>query len=96
MEKNTKTASMHIRVNPEVKERAMHVLNEIGVSASDLFNMLLNQAAIQQRIPFDIVSSKYVCAHGFVHDYTESPVDEDTEEYRSFDDWKEAKEWLDA
>ena len=95
MEKNIRTASMHIRVNPEVKEKAMLVLNEIGVSASDLFNMLLNQVAIQQRIPFELVSSKFVCAHGYLHDYEDSQAEE-VEEYHSFDSWAKAKEWLDA
>ena len=95
MDKNTKSSSMHIRVNPDVKARAMSVLDDIGVSASELFNMLLNQVAIQHKIPFDIVDSKYVCAYGYLHDYSNiSPSPE--EEYHHFETWEEAKEWLNA
>ena len=63
MKAQTKSANMHIRVNPEVKDKAM--------------------------------DSKYICAHGYVHDYTKtSPSPE--EEYHTFDSWKEAKERLRA
>ena len=80
MNKTTKSTSMHIRVNPDVKEKAMAVLDEIGISASDLFNMLLNQVALQHKVPFELVDSKYVCAYGYLHDYSKiSPSDE--EEY---------------
>ena len=89
-----KSSHMHIRVNPAVKEKAMTVLNEMGISASDLFNMLLNQVAIQHRIPFTMVDSQYVCQQGFTHDY--APLSPSREEYQTFDSWKEAKEWLRA
>jgi len=95
MKSNIKSASMHIRVNPEVKERAASVLDEIGISISDLFNMLLNQVAIQHKIPFEIVDSTYVCMHGYQHNYSSiSPSDES--EYQTFNNWKDAKEWLRA
>ncbi|MCL2045082.1 MAG: type II toxin-antitoxin system RelB/DinJ family antitoxin [Oscillospiraceae bacterium] len=94
MEKNTKSANMHIRVNPDVKEKAMVVLNEMGISASELFNMLLNQVAIQQRIPFELVSSKYVCTHEYSHDWTNMKPDDEDAVGIKFDNWSEAKEWL--
>ena len=73
MKETTKSANMHVRVNPEVKERAMLVLEDMGVSLSDLFNLLLNQVAIQHRIPFEIVDNSYVCAYGYKHDYSKTP-----------------------
>ena len=95
MNENIKSTQMHIRVNPDVREKAMEVLNEIGISASDLFNMLLNQVAIQHRIPFDLVDSKYICAYGCLHDYSKiSPRTDD--EYIPFENWAKAKEWLNA
>ena len=92
---NSKTSSMHIRVNPETRRKAMAVLDEIGISASELFNMLLNQVAIQNRIPFDLVTTKYICAYGYLHDYSkiQSP---DDDEYTEFDNFDDMKEWLDA
>lgn len=89
MNSATKSANMHIRVNPEVRDKAMSVLSEIGISASDLFNLLLNQVAIQHKIPFELVDS----THFHAHDYSKmAPSPED--EYHTFDSWKEAKEWL--
>ena len=87
MENRTKSANMHIRVNPDVKDKAMIVLSEIGISASDLFNMLLNQVAIQHRIPFELADSIY-----FQTKTSPSPE----EEYHTFDSWQEAKERLRA
>jgi len=91
LNENIKSTQMHIRVNPDVRERAMEVLNEIGISASDLFNMLLSQVAIQHRIPFDLVDSKYICSNGCLHDYSKiSPRADD--EYIPFDNWREKSE----
>ena len=95
MKNNVKSSSMHIRVNPEVKERATVVLDEIGISISDLFNMLLNQVAIQNRVPFSLLTNKYICAHGYQHDYSNVPGPED-DEYTEFDSFDDMKEWLDA
>ena len=91
MKSSTKSANMHIRVNPEVRDRAMAVLSEIGMSTSDLFNLLLNQVAIQHKIPFELVDSMYYRAH----DYSKiAPSAED--EYNTIDTWEEAREWLRA
>ena len=95
MNKNIKSSSMHIRVNPDVKEKAMFVLDEIGISVSDLFNMVLNQVAIQHKIPFEMVDSKYVCAYGYLHDYSKiSPSSEEeySEPFNNFEDLWEALE----
>ena len=95
MDNITESTDVHINLNPEVKERAMIVLDEIGISPSDLFNMLLNQVAIQRRIPFEMVTAEYLCDYGYLHDYSKMlPARED--EYHSFDSWEEAKEWLRA
>ena len=55
----TKSASMHIRVNPKVKKEVEPILEDIGLSLSDVFNMLLNQIRIRGEIPFTLVSSNY-------------------------------------
>ena len=95
MNKNIKSTNMHIRVNPDVKEKAMIVLDDMGVSISDLFNMLLNQVALQHKIPFEIVDSKYVCAYGYLHDYSNispSPEEEYSKPFDNFEDLWEALE----
>ena len=95
MEKKARTTNMHIRVNPEIKEKAMEILDDIGISASDIFNMLLHQITIQQKVPFELVSNKYICSYGYQHDYSDiQPPDE--EEYVVFESWDKAKEWINA
>ena len=45
-----KTATLNLRVNPEVKERAEKVLAQLGVP----INMYLNQISLTGGIPFSI------------------------------------------
>ena len=83
MSEKIKSTQMHIRVNREVKERAMAVLDEIGITVSDVFNMLLNQLAIQHRVPFDLLTDRYICTHGYLHDYSDLEPPKD-DEYHMF------------
>ena len=53
MSKNT---TINIRVDSEIKEQAGKVLDTMGLSFSDAFNLLLHQVKIQRCLPFDIVS----------------------------------------
>ena len=89
MSVNSKANTMHIRINPEVKARALPVLNDIGISIGDLFNMVLAQVANQHRIPFDLLDSTHTV------DYTKIKP-EPISEYSHFESWQDAKEWLDA
>ena len=50
---------MHIRVNPKVKRETEPILEDIGVTFSDVFNMLLNQIRIRGEIPFTLISNYY-------------------------------------
>ena len=49
-----KTATLNLRVNPEVKERAEKVLAQLGVPMSTAINMYLNQISLTGGIPFSI------------------------------------------
>ena len=53
MSKNT---TINLRVNSEVKEQAGLILDAMGLSFSDAFNLLLHQIRIQRSLPFDIVA----------------------------------------
>ena len=53
MSKNT---TINLRVNSEVKEQAGLILNAMGLSFSDAFNLLLHQIRIQRSLPFDVVA----------------------------------------
>ena len=59
MNSSTKSTSMHIRVNPKVKKEVQPILDDIGISLSDIFNLLLNQIRIRGEIPFTLISNYY-------------------------------------
>jgi len=48
-----KTASIHVRVEPELKAEGERVLREIGLSSSDFISMTYRQLVMRQGLPFD-------------------------------------------
>ena len=53
MSKNT---TINLRVNSEVKEQAGKILDAMGLTFSEAFNLMLHQVRIQRALPFEIVS----------------------------------------
>jgi len=53
MSKNT---TINLRVNSEVKEQAGMILDAMGLSFSDAFNLMLHQIKIQRCLPFEVVA----------------------------------------
>ena len=49
-----KTANVLARVEPEVKEQAETILNQLGVPASVVINMLYRQIILTRSIPFPL------------------------------------------
>ena len=49
-----KTANVLARVEPEIKEEAESILNQIGVPASVVINMLYRQIIYTRSIPFPL------------------------------------------
>lgn len=49
-----KTATLNLRVNPVVKERAEAVLAQLGVPMSTAIDMYLNQISLTGGIPFPV------------------------------------------
>ncbi len=47
-----KSATLNLRVNPVVKERAEKVLSQLGVPMSTAIDMYLNQISLTGGIPF--------------------------------------------
>ena len=66
----TKNATINLRVNAEVKEQAGVILDAMGLSFSDAFNLLLHQIRIQRSLPFDVVAFSHAPKTD-VHDYIE-------------------------
>ena len=53
-----KTATLNLRVNPTVKEKAEEVLSRLGVPMSTAIDMYLNQISLTGGIPFPITLAK--------------------------------------
>ena len=53
-----KTATLNLRVNPMVKERAEVILSKLGVPMSTAIDMYLNQIALTGGIPFAVTLPK--------------------------------------
>ena len=49
-----KTAMTHARLTPEVKQRAEHILKQLGISISAAHEMFYRQIIAHQGIPFDL------------------------------------------
>lgn len=49
-----RTANVFTRVEPEIKEQAESVLNQLGISMSNAVGMFLRQIVIQRGIPFEM------------------------------------------
>jgi len=56
----TKNSTINLRVNSEVKEQAGIILDAMGLSFSDAFNLMLHQIRIQRSLPFDVVAYSHV------------------------------------
>lgn len=53
-----KTATLNLRVNPLVKERAEEVLSRLGMPMSTAINIYLNQISLTGGIPFAVTLPK--------------------------------------
>ena len=68
MPDTTRSSSMHIRVNPEIKAGVEPILAAIGLSFSDAFNLMLNQIYLKRKIPFEL-SSIQLTENGYTADF---------------------------
>ena len=53
-----KTATLNLRVNPDVKENAESVLEQLGIPMATAIDMYLKQISLVGGIPFSIVLPK--------------------------------------
>ena len=50
----SKTATIHMRVEPELKQDVENILRELGLTTSEAINMFLRQVSARRGIPFDV------------------------------------------
>lgn len=54
-----KTDTLHIRIEPSVKQRAEETLNDLGLSITEAINVFLNQVILNDGIPFEIRKPRF-------------------------------------
>ena len=54
-----KTDTLHVRVEPSVKQKAEETLNDLGLSITEAINVFLNQVILNDGIPFEIKKPRY-------------------------------------
>jgi addiction module RelB/DinJ family antitoxin len=61
------------RVNPEIKAEVEPILNAIGLSFSDVFNLTLKQIYLKRKITFEL-SSMQLTENGYTSDFEEEII----------------------
>lgn len=50
----SKTDTIHMRIEPEIKAGADNVLTRLGMTTSDAINIFLNQVILNGGLPFEV------------------------------------------
>lgn len=75
-----------VRINDEIKEEVIPILEDLGLSLSEAINIFLHQIKINNGIPFNLKRRQiieindghgsYICEYGHLHDYSKINFDE--------------------
>lgn len=49
-----KTDTIHMRIEPEIKEEADSILNRLGMTTADAITIFLNQVILNGGLPFEV------------------------------------------
>jgi len=55
----SKTADLHIRLDPETKANAENLFAIFGITITDAVNMFLRQAVLEGGLPFELKQPRY-------------------------------------
>ena len=55
----SKTDTINIRIEPELKKEVEETLNDLGMNIADAVTIFLKQVVLPESIPFDIKKPKY-------------------------------------
>ena len=53
-----KTATVHVRMDEQIKEDALEVFESLGISVADAITMYFRQVALKNGIPFELTAEK--------------------------------------
>ena len=75
-----------VRINDKIKKEVTPILDDLGISLSEVINMFLHQIKINNGIPFNLTRKSivelndgygsYVCEYGHLHDYSKVNFEE--------------------
>ena len=51
----SKTATIHARIDPELKEKAQKIFDALNISMSEAISLYLTQVTLHRGIPFEIM-----------------------------------------
>jgi DNA-damage-inducible protein J len=54
----SKTSTLHVRIDPNLKNEAEKLLKSFGISSSEAINMFYTQICLKRAIPFSINDSE--------------------------------------
>lgn len=60
-----KTASVRVRIRPDLKERVERIFHKTGISATQAITLFYKQVELRRGIPFDIVIPTKITRHTF-------------------------------
>jgi DNA-damage-inducible protein J len=55
----TKSANLHIRIDPETKTNAEQLFSKFGITVTDAVNMFLRQSLLVGGLPFELRQPRY-------------------------------------
>ena len=61
----SKTATVRARIEPRLKNEAEHVLEDLGLSATQAINLFYRQVTLRKGLPFDVVIPNAVTRRTF-------------------------------
>ena len=88
-----KTSMIHIRVQPEIKQEAEEILNNLGMTTTEAINIYLKQIILRCGLPFEVKKPQ------FNDDMLESiaeaeEIEKHPEKYKSYNSVEEFMEDL--
>ena len=54
-----KTATLNVRIDPEIKNMAENLYSSFGITITDAINMFLHQSILVGGLPFDLKQPRY-------------------------------------
>ena len=77
--------TVNLKVDADIKEQASEILESLGLTLDEAFNLMLHQIRIVRGLPFEIKQrvpielndghGSYICEYGYLHDYSKFDFD---------------------